>query len=272
MDKAAVIIPTYQTGSYMLELLKLLKKQDESSFDIIIVLNGPQEPYQTQIKQWISDLDMNNVTLFYSTVKGVSAARNLALDNCSSDYVVFIDDDDLVNTEYLSELMKKADPKRIIAANFTSFVVKEDKFRFSPDYCGREFRNCRNDDIILPPGQCPSVFSSSCGKLIPTAMIGKIRFKCNLFCGEDSFFMFQLLCNGVSQVAYAPVAEYRRRIRTNSASRKKYSIAVILKNRLQLLFLYTKCYSANIRKINMLFFLRRIAAVIKGFFYLVNQR
>ena len=271
MNKITVIIPTYQPKRYLFETLKSLQLQQRVANNVIIVLNGSQEPYLTQIKQWISDLNMSNATIIYSPVKGVSAARNLALDHNTSNYVVFLDDDDLVNPEYLSELLKKASPESIVASNFLSFTDDE-QHQYFQDYCGREFRRIRPEKTCLKPHQCPSVFSSCCGKLIPTGIIGKNRFNSNLFCGEDSLFMFQLLENGISQVYYAPLAEYQRRIRQNSASRRKYAVRTILKNRLQLLYLYIRCYLLNIHKINLCFFLRRIAAVTKGFFYLIRQK
>ena len=271
MITTSIIIPTFCPQNYLFESLQSLLEQKNCTFDVIIVLNGPEEPYRTAIRDFIAEHKLKNFHLLYSPLPGVSAARNFALDRITSDYVVFLDDDDLVNLEYLSELLKKASPESLVASNFLSFTDNE-KSSFSQDYCGREFRRTQPEKNCLKPHQCPSEFSSCCGKLIPAKIIGKIRFNSKIFCGEDSLFMFQLLGNGISQVYYAPLAEYQRRIRQNSASRKKYTVRTILKNRLELLYLYICCYLKNVDKITPGFFLRRIAAVTKGFFYLIRQK
>ena len=271
MNKITVIIPTFKPSDYVFEALSALTEQEYKDFEVIIVLNGPEEPYKSRIKNFIDDSKIENFTLLYSPKPSVSAARNMALECNLSDYVVFVDDDDLINSAYLSELQKHAHPKNVVAASFVSFKDGDDNQEFVRDYCGREFYSCKNGMNRLKPAKCPSVFSSCCGKLIPTAIIGKSRFKENIFCGEDSFFMFQLLGTGISEVVYSPGAEYRRRIRKNSASRKRYSIAKIIQNRLELLVLYTYCYFSSFSKISPIFYLRRVAAVCKGFFYLISQ-
>ena len=271
MNKITVVIPTFQPSDYVFETLSALTAQEYKNFEVIIVLNGPEEPYKSRIKNFIDDHKIENITLLYSPKPGVSVARNMALECNLSDYVVFVDDDDLINSEYLYELQKYAHPKNVVAANFVSFKDGDNKQGGVRDYCGREFYSCQKGKNRLKPAKCPSVFSSCCGKLIPTAIIGKNRFKENIFCGEDSFFMFQLLGTGISEVVYSPRAEYRRRIRKNSASRKRYAVAKIIKNRLELLGLYTYCYFGSFSKISPIFYLRRIAAVCKGFFYLISQ-
>lgn len=270
--KISVIIPTYSPGNYLFECLTSLKEQIFQDFTVLLVLNGPQDPYETQITEWLTDLHLTNVKLLYSEEKGVSAARNYALDRCETDYITFLDDDDLLNPEYLAELIKNSRDDHIVAAKIVSFSDADKERRYSNDYCGREFYCNSKKSICLKPAQCPSVFSSSCGKLIPKKMIDKNRFEQDIFCGEDSFFAFQLIGNGVSGVIYSPLAEYRRRVRKQSASRKRYSFTMILKNRLLLLTLYSRFYLRNMYKINFFFFLRRIAAVLKGFFYLLHQK
>ena len=271
MKKITVIIPTYCPGNYLYDCLRSLKAQTLQDFSCLIVLNGPREPYETQITEWLEQLQLKNAELFYSEEKGVSAARNFALDQCSSGYVTFLDDDDMIEPEFLEQLSAHAADDRIVSGAITSFP-EHDPTQHITDYYGREFRNSKNAYIECSPWQCRSIFGSACCKLIPISKIKTIRFNKKLFCGEDSLFMFQILANRVDQVHFVREVRYRRRLRSNSVSRKHYPLGKLLANRLLLIHLYGVCYLKNIHRIPFWFYVRSILASVKGFFLLLRQR
>lgn len=268
--KINIVIPTFKPGNYLLDCLKSLKKQNFKEFVCTLVLNGPQEPFQTQIKKWLKELDMENIKLFYSSAKGVSEARNFALDNNNAEYIAFLDDDDLLNPEYLEHLIKHAHPNCIIQASVYSFY-NDNTNELTPDYIGREFKIKNMAECLS--GDCPSVFSSCCGKLIPQKLIGSIRFNKTLKLGEDSLFMYNVLAHSVEKVVYTPEATYLRRVRKNSASRKKYSLKEIIKNRVKLAYLFSVVYFSHMTQLNILFYARRIVAIFtKGLIALVRNK
>ncbi len=262
-----IIIPTYSPGNYFFECLKSIKKQTISDFFCTIVLNGPREPHQQQIQNWLTELEITNAVLLYSPEKGVSVARNLALECNSCEYVLFVDDDDLINPEYLSELLKYGARDTIVQAEVLNFN-NGDTGNLRLDYMGREFRNNNMKECI--PGQCPSVFSSCCGKLFPKRLIENVRFNKTLNIGEDSFFMYQLLAQSVKNVVYTSGANYLRRERKESVSRKKHSVFSILRNRFKLAFLFSSVYFSHMNTMEFSFFFRRLAAIFtKGFIKLL---
>lgn len=270
MSKISVIIPTYCPGDYLFECLKSLRDQTFQEFVCTIVLNGPEEPYRTQIEKWFNELALNNAELIYSPEKGVSAARNMALERCTSEYVAFIDDDDLINPEYLESLFNSAAHDSIAEATVRNFSDDAPDIH-NTDYIAREFRN--RNVMEMAPSQCPSVFNSVWGKLIPLDMIGSYRFNKNLKLGEDSLFMYQLMAANLKSVRYVLQATYLRRLRINSASRRKYSITAILANRFVLAYSFSKVYFSNISGMNFLFFARRITAIFtKGLLNLLTAK
>ena len=139
MNKITVIIPTYCPGDYLFDCLKSLSEQIFQDFTCIVVLNGPEEPYRTQIRNWFNVLDLNNAELLYSKVKGVSAARNMALDCCNSEYVVFLDDDDLVNPEYLDSLYRSAGHDSIVEAAVCNFTDSVYLHGLAGDYAAEKY-------------------------------------------------------------------------------------------------------------------------------------
>ena len=263
-----VVIPTFCPGDYFYECLRCVKKQTLSDFSCSIILNGPKENYFDKIQKWIVDLEMTDTQVLYSPEAGVSAARNFALDCNEAEYLVFLDDDDLINETYLENLLANARHDVVVAAAVYNFHDGHPQ-QLSPDYMGREFRQQNVNEIV--PVKCPSVFSSCCCKLIPTEIIGKTRFNKFLQIGEDSFFMYQLLAAPIDKVIYAPNALYLRRIRLNSSSKRRYSLTYILKNRLRLAYLFSTVYFANVAKMDVMFYFRRIVAIFtKGFWSLIR--
>ena len=97
--KITVIIPTYKPGSYLWKCLDSIKNQtfDKVDFELILVLNGCNEPYYTDIKKYIATNFIGyNINFIQTDVGGVSNARNIALDKAKGKYITFIDDDDFV--------------------------------------------------------------------------------------------------------------------------------------------------------------------------------
>ena len=113
--KISVIVPTYKPQAYLWECLDSIYNQTfpKSDYELVLVLNGCNEPYNTQILDWLSKHKDLNVQFFQIDTGGVSNARNIALDNAKGEYVTFIDDDDLISTAYLKELYEKATPDTV---------------------------------------------------------------------------------------------------------------------------------------------------------------
>ena len=109
--KVTVIIPTFKPKEYIWECLDSVANQTfpKDDFEVIIVLNGCCEPWKNDIDRYINQ-NMNgiNVRFIQTDFPGVSNARNIALDNAEGQYVAFLDDDDFVSENYLSQLYEKA--------------------------------------------------------------------------------------------------------------------------------------------------------------------
>ena len=106
--KITVIIPTYNPQNYILDCFESLEKQTFSDYEVLVILNGEEHPYEEYLQCKLNSYSFR-AKLFYSKVKGVSIARNIGLDKAQGEYIAFIDDDDYVPSNYLSELYKIAD-------------------------------------------------------------------------------------------------------------------------------------------------------------------
>ena len=115
----SVIVPTYRPGPYIWKCLDSLCAQTLSAkeFEIIIVINGCNEPYVSQIAQYAALHPNHQLVIRQTDEAGVSRARNLGLEACHGLYVTMIDDDDWVSPEYLQAMMQKAEEDHIVVAD-----------------------------------------------------------------------------------------------------------------------------------------------------------
>ncbi|MCQ2293286.1 MAG: glycosyltransferase [Bacteroidaceae bacterium] len=258
----SVIIPTYQPGAYIWECLDSLYRQtlDSSDFEVIIVLNGPEEPYLQQLQQGVATrYEGLNCQVLYTEEKGVSNARNKGLDACRGDYVCFIDDDDWVSDTYLATLLQQAAEDIVVVSNVTDYDEAND--RLQDDYLTKAFNT-------LGAGQHVSLFrgrsflSSSCCKIIPRKMIGQRRFNTSFAIGEDALFMATISNRMEAITLSAPDAIYYRRLRPLSASRRKRTRWQIFRNSMRLSLNYMRLGLSDIRHYSHPLLASRIVAVM----------
>lgn len=258
MIDISIIIPTYKPQFYLFKCLDSLRNQTLSpdKFEILLVLNGCYEPYLSEIKAYILKYSVNNIHLFQTDEPGVSNARNLALDRAVGRYITFIDDDDIVSSNYLLSLLEKADEKALVVSDERIFV--ENIFQCSMGYISRAFRKFKFHDknnIYFKR----SFLSSSCCKIIPKILIGASRFNTAFKVGEDSLFMFSI-SKDVKEIRLADDAIYYRRCRTGSASRVKKTKVVKIKTCLMQIKEYSCIYMKSPFRYNFFLFLSRIIA------------
>ena len=259
--KATIIIPTYQPGEYIYECLDSITKQTlhAGDFETIIILNGPKEPYYTQIKEYIDKHDSHNFTFIYTDVPGVSNARNVGLDNAKGEYIAFIDDDDIISPEYIEELLAVSSPTCIGVSNEYEFVndinerITTNKTAAHSRLKNKKFSFTKFRIYLSPP-----VF-----KTIHRDIIGDTRFITSIHISEDSLFCFAISKNIKNMRCANESAIYFVRRREGSATRRSMKNSYIISLTFKKLWLFTKIYFSNPFRYNFPFYITRLMACIK---------
>ncbi len=233
----SVIIPTYRPKDYLWQCLRSVANQtiDKSQMEVIIVLNGCAEPWQTEIQTFI-DKEMKDIQVrfFQTDTSGVSNARNIAIEAARGEYITFVDDDDWLSAVALAEMSKLVSPNAIVCCDVQ--CVHPTTKALSTDYLHDSY--IRNKDTHASLWSARSYFSTSCCKLLPKEVISTTRFDCRFAEGEDSLFMAQL-AHRVKDIHFASdSAIYYRRLSFCSASRSHHSVGWWILHRLKLLTAY----------------------------------
>lgn len=265
--KISVIVPTYKPQAYLWDCLDSLAEQTfpKEDFEILLVLNGCCEPYNTQIKDWLSKHSDLQVRYIQTDVAGVSNARNIALDNAVGDYVAFIDDDDYVSSDYLLGLYSKASPDTISLCYPYAFSdgipEKQLPYRITDAY-----DYCISNGCNSISSKSRKFFSGPCMKLIPMSFIQGRRFDVRFKNGEDSLFMF-LISDRFSKVSFASKdVVYYRRVRESSATTKHRDLCQRINCQLKLICEYSHIYYMSVKSYNFSFFFTRVLGAVKSIF------
>lgn len=261
----SVIIPTYKPGTYIEDCIKSLGTQTliPSHFEIIIVLNGCDEPWRMQIKSLIKRyLSQHNCQLIQTDVPGVSNARNIGLDNAQGEYIAFIDDDDYVSPDYLEELLNVSAPYSIAFSNTQAFydVTNNPIEEYGVQQTFEKASINKSQNLL----KTRTLFNGPCMKLIHSKLISDVRFDTALANGEDSLFMFAITPD-LKKLTYSSWNSiYYRRYRNNSALTSKKNKSYWFKNAVITHAKYFKYWLKRPFKHNFLFFASKQAALWKG--------
>lgn len=95
--RLSIIIPYFNTAKMTDELLSVLERQMTSDVEIIVVDDGSQKEYSPKMFD-------NLIVLRILSNRGVSRARNLGIKKAKGEYIAFIDSDDLVSDDYISQI------------------------------------------------------------------------------------------------------------------------------------------------------------------------
>ena len=99
----SLIVPFYNVEKYILKCLESIESQDCRDFEVILVDDGSLDSTSEIVNIFIDDKQEQ-----YKVIKqknsGLSGARNTGLKYAAGQYVIFIDSDDWIDSNYLSTI------------------------------------------------------------------------------------------------------------------------------------------------------------------------
>jgi len=259
----SIVIPTYKPKDYLWQCLDSIRNQKIADFtyEVLLVLNGDKEPYFADIEKYCAKYPECKIHLLYSEQQGVSAARNLAINNATGDYITFVDDDDYLSSNYLRNMSTLADPDRIVMAKVVAFNDTTNDtipYRLTDEFNKACSKGLMNAHAVR------SIYCSVWAKLIPMNMIKNCMFDVTLTNCEDALFMFCISKNFKYIICSSTDTIYHRRVRENSAitmsTQKKLHTA------LKMVLKYSITYIKAPIQYNIIFYATRVLGAIKGTF------
>ena len=177
MPKFSIILPVYNGESFLERCIKSILSQSFTDFELIIVDDGSQDD-SLQICQQFAEKD-KRISVIHQENKGLSGARNTGLDNCSGEYIIFIDCDDSIKGNLLEDLIKVASNDSLIHYGFS--LTKNDI-----------------ETKVHTDGGILDILSGNGGEVwrccFPSKIVSRIKFNLELNGAEDYIFSSEAYC------------------------------------------------------------------------------
>lgn len=210
--EVSIIVPVYNTASYLPSCLESLTSQTYSNIEILLINDGSTDSSETIIKSF-QEKD-SRIRYFHQENRGVSAARNLGIEKAKGKYLCFVDSDDVVSNtfveDFLTYFLEDTDlvATSIISLHEMKKKKKEEKFII------KEYGKEKRYDIIYDE------FSGFlCNKMFRTSIIRKSELSLseNISMCEDMLFLYQYLIYCRKVVGFTKI-NYYYRLSHNTAS------------------------------------------------------
>lgn len=209
----SVIIPVYNAEEFLEHCLDTLLAQTFKDFEVILVDDGSQD--QSPIICDAYARKDPRVRVHHKENGGVSAARQTGLELASGNYIIHVDADDWVASNYLEALYEEA-----IRSNADITVC--DYIEVYPNkqvYKVQKPTSSSADDFVLY--LCTKLHGSCCNKLIKASVIrlNEIGFPLGINLKEDKLFNIHVaLCSSMVSYANQGLYFYRRSYSERTAS------------------------------------------------------
>lgn len=101
----SIIVPVYNVEKYLRECLESILKQTYKELDVILIDDGSQDNSGRICDEYAKKYNIFKV--IHKKNEGLGRARNTGLDFISGNYVIFLDSDDYIDSDYVEVLMNK---------------------------------------------------------------------------------------------------------------------------------------------------------------------
>lgn len=199
MEKVSVIIPAYNVGNYIHRAIESVLKQTYENIELVVVDDGSTDHTWNVIQEYAkADIRMR---AFRQENRGVSSARNYALDNTSGDYVMFLDSDDWLEKNAVEYLMTLQEEYQECLVSASAYYVKiinhsiEKTLQKQPSPLVKVSQR----EALMNIGTTKYNLRSSCYKLFNSKYLKGMHFNESYYHGEDGLFVFEYLmkCQGL---------------------------------------------------------------------------
>lgn len=196
--KYSVIIPVYNSESYILKTLESIKEQSFKDFEIVIINDGSTDKSEDVILKFKKDNP--DINLFYKKINnsGPSTARNIGLKEAKGDFVCFLDSDDQYDIHLFEEINPLIDKETDVI--YFGWVDKKENGEEISHYdkeLGFKFIDNLSGNEAVKKKYLKEIWLCNCNEIYRREMLNKngLSYLPGVFAGEDMNFIYKALMN-----------------------------------------------------------------------------
>lgn len=164
----SVVVPIYNVSEYLVDCLESIKNQRHHNLEVILIDDGSTDDSGTICDTYASQ--DSRFRVIHQANAGLSAARNAGTAIASAPWLIYIDSDDIVSENYISDLLDA-----VISNNADSAVCRFTLVNEKDHHLSSE--QARQSLMIVPPEMAvcellseKKASTSAWGKLAKTSL------------------------------------------------------------------------------------------------------
>ena len=121
----SVIVPVYNVEEFLDECIESVISQTYKDVEIILVDDGSKDGSPAICDKWAEKEAI--IKVYHQENKGLSEARNVGLEHCKGDYIVFLDSDDYLLPNCIETLLSKLEKEdcQMCVGNYSNIAGEE---------------------------------------------------------------------------------------------------------------------------------------------------
>lgn len=232
--KLSIIVPVYQVEKFLERCVdSLLDQKDFSDYEIILVDDGSADESSQTCDEYL--LKCDRIRVVHKKNGGLSDARNYGLDAACGEYVWFVDSDDFIRENCISELIDFADDRYadVVSFNF-SYIQDQYSVRENDIFVDIGDRVVTGSEWLSSGYRSEKIIMAACFNIFRKALIteNRLYFKTGVF-HEDEEWTPRVLYHA-NRVAQFPKSIYGYYIRsgsiTNDAAKHRRASLDLIEN------------------------------------------
>lgn len=217
----SVIVPVYNAEKTLEVCLDSIRNQTETNLEVLLVNDGSQDG-SAEICRRYAEAD-NRFRFFTQENRGVSAARNRALEQARGEYLLFVDSDDRISPTMAADLSKAMEQGELAVCNYYECDLQSGENR-PKDYCQGRL-TVKQFAFAMAKKPIHNYYNMLCNRMFRRDILERnhLRFDEAASYGEDFALLLEYLMDAQHVMTIPQFEYYYNYHENNSLSKGKRS-------------------------------------------------
>lgn len=216
----SVVVPVYNVERYIKQCVDSILSQSYNNFELLLIDDGSNDNSGRICDNYVEA--ESRVRVIHQSNSGVSCARNRGIIEARGEWIVFVDSDDFVDSDYLENFKIQSDEADIILQGLEYYDNHTEHY-FNPFNFPDCFINDNNlKHIVIETNllHCGYPFA----KAFKRSLLENIRFRIDISFHEDHIFVLEAL-NAANNIKLVNSIAYKYRCfhSNTTLSQKRHS-------------------------------------------------
>ncbi|HFI2660116.1 TPA: glycosyltransferase family 2 protein [Streptococcus suis] len=229
----SIIVPVYNVENYLDECIRTVLAQTYSNWELLLINDGSTDSSGTICDDYAKGDE--RIRVIHKNNGGLSDARNAGIDNCTGEYITFLDSDDGIREDFLETCLTTAiqHDVDIVIGHFFIWDENQQTFYYFVEQSQKDTielisaQEALNRQVVWKNFNT-APFVVAWGKVFKATLFNTIRFpKGKVF--EDEYTIHKALLKSDS-VALINKEFYMYRRHGNSIMTSDFSLSKVLNN------------------------------------------